>query len=330
MKTSVIIATRNSEATIDECLSSLVPYYEQGYIGEIIVVDGCSADRTIEIAQKYPVKIMTDPGKGMFVGYEAAWRETSGEFVMFLDSDAFLEAGFFHAATRFFADDSVGIAGYMARASADNALGKTIGQWWDYHGIRLKTTGKNPSWFKRRYHNATGFSGGETYTSGPCYIARRKCLEAAGGFKLWLHLYEASPRLMYPGDSLLSRRIVEMGWKAAWWTEAPLRHHPPASFKKFMRQRYEWGKGDAVVLRLTHRRRLNRIAPPLTRLGAPLLGAWLAMIYRNPAHLLYFPLAQFAWLAGYLASPKIAQIKRRELTEDALPNNRAESHHVRA
>lgn len=56
---SVIIPARNEEASLDACLTSLIN--QTGVTFEIIVVDDHSTDRTRQIAQKYPVEIVTPP-----------------------------------------------------------------------------------------------------------------------------------------------------------------------------------------------------------------------------------------------------------------------------
>ncbi len=48
MKLSVAIATYNEEKNIGECLKSV-----KDIADEIVIVDGTSSDRTVEIAKKY-------------------------------------------------------------------------------------------------------------------------------------------------------------------------------------------------------------------------------------------------------------------------------------
>lgn len=48
---SVVVLTKNEEARIASCLESVK------WMGEIVVVDDYSSDRTIEIASKYTDKI---------------------------------------------------------------------------------------------------------------------------------------------------------------------------------------------------------------------------------------------------------------------------------
>ena len=60
-KVSIIIATLNNERTIDECLKAIFELnYPKDFL-EVIVVDGCSKDATVKIAEKYPVKVISTP-----------------------------------------------------------------------------------------------------------------------------------------------------------------------------------------------------------------------------------------------------------------------------
>ncbi|MBT9147626.1 MAG: hypothetical protein DDT32_01388 [Syntrophomonadaceae bacterium] len=52
-KVSAVICVKNGVATIEDCLRSL----EQNQLLEIIVVDGNSIDRTVEIVSRYTDKV---------------------------------------------------------------------------------------------------------------------------------------------------------------------------------------------------------------------------------------------------------------------------------
>jgi glycosyltransferase involved in cell wall biosynthesis len=86
---SVIVPVRNAEQMLDECLASIVEQDPR----EIIVVDGNSEDRTLEIARRYPVTIISDEGRGLpaarMLGAEAA----ASRFVALVDSDVVLPPG---------------------------------------------------------------------------------------------------------------------------------------------------------------------------------------------------------------------------------------------
>ncbi len=80
---SVILITRNEEVNLEECLASL-----EGIAQQIVVVDTNSADRTLEIAQKYGALIAqpTDwPGFGP--QKNRALELATGDWVLSLDAD---------------------------------------------------------------------------------------------------------------------------------------------------------------------------------------------------------------------------------------------------
>lgn len=95
MELSVVIITRNEEAAIGACIESVLVHTE-GLEREIILVDSASTDRTVEIAQGYPVTIVRidacsgySPAAGRYVGTSLA----QGRFVLFLDGDNVLIEG---------------------------------------------------------------------------------------------------------------------------------------------------------------------------------------------------------------------------------------------
>jgi len=69
---------------LEECLSSLALSSQNNF--ELIIVDGLSKDRTVEIAGKYADKIITHPGnqaEARNVGFKVAL----GRYVLFIDAD---------------------------------------------------------------------------------------------------------------------------------------------------------------------------------------------------------------------------------------------------
>lgn len=85
---SVCIGTYNRERFIRECLDSV---YSQTYKNiEVIVVDDCSTDKTVEIVQTYKptILIQLDKNSGICsLTRNKAAAHAKGEFIAFLDSD---------------------------------------------------------------------------------------------------------------------------------------------------------------------------------------------------------------------------------------------------
>ncbi|HDG2601979.1 TPA: poly(ribitol-phosphate) beta-N-acetylglucosaminyltransferase [Staphylococcus aureus] len=96
MKFSVIVPTYNSEKYITELLNSLAKQDFPKTEFEVIVVDDCSTDQTLQIVEKYRNKLNLKvdqletnsggPGKPRNI----ALRQAEGEFVLFVDSDDYI------------------------------------------------------------------------------------------------------------------------------------------------------------------------------------------------------------------------------------------------
>jgi glycosyltransferase involved in cell wall biosynthesis len=78
---SVIVITFNEEENIEECLQSVQ------WAAEIIVVDSCSADRTVEIAKRFTDQVWTTEWKGYGEAKAYGLARATREWVLWLDAD---------------------------------------------------------------------------------------------------------------------------------------------------------------------------------------------------------------------------------------------------
>lgn len=84
---SFIIPTYNEEKNIATCLKSI---FLQDYPVdkmEVIIVDGFSSDRTIDISKQYPVKILLNNKKIASEARNLGIRHAKGSILVFLDAD---------------------------------------------------------------------------------------------------------------------------------------------------------------------------------------------------------------------------------------------------
>jgi glycosyltransferase involved in cell wall biosynthesis len=83
MKLSLCLATHNEEINLPACLESV-----KDLVDEIVIVDGKSKDKTVEIAKKYGARVINADNPPMFhINKEKALRQAQGEWVLQLDAD---------------------------------------------------------------------------------------------------------------------------------------------------------------------------------------------------------------------------------------------------
>jgi (heptosyl)LPS beta-1,4-glucosyltransferase len=83
IKLSAAVATFNEEENIGDCLESI-----KDLVDEIIIVDGTSTDKTVEIAEKYGAKVTITNNPPIFhINKQKAFDLATGEWVLYLDAD---------------------------------------------------------------------------------------------------------------------------------------------------------------------------------------------------------------------------------------------------
>lgn len=83
---SIIIALYNAEKTLESTLKSVIRSKFKNY--EIIVVDDCSTDKSLDIVKKYPCKIIKLKKKsGPAIARNIGASVARGKYLFFIDSD---------------------------------------------------------------------------------------------------------------------------------------------------------------------------------------------------------------------------------------------------
>ena len=90
-KFSIIIPVYNVEKYIKKCLESVFSQNYKNY--EVIVVNDGTKDNSMDIVKNYPVKIINQKNQGLSVARNSGVEKATGEYILFLDSDDYIEKG---------------------------------------------------------------------------------------------------------------------------------------------------------------------------------------------------------------------------------------------
>lgn len=82
-KLSIALAVYNEQSTLSTCLESV-----KDLADEIVIVDGTSADRTVEIAKSYGAKVLVEENRSNFhINKQHAIDACTGDWILQLDAD---------------------------------------------------------------------------------------------------------------------------------------------------------------------------------------------------------------------------------------------------
>lgn len=105
-KVDVVVLTKNSEEQLERCLGAV---YRNVPVNRLIVVDGYSTDRTLDIVSKFEKKyhnvVLIQDRKGRSKARQIGIDHVKTQWFMFVDSDAELCDGWFKKAKNFIAPD---------------------------------------------------------------------------------------------------------------------------------------------------------------------------------------------------------------------------------
>ena len=88
-KFSIIIPVYNVEDYIKKCLDSV---FNQTYTNyEVIVVNDGTKDNSMKIVKNYDVRIINQENQGLSMARNNGVKKAKGEYILFLDSDDYLE-----------------------------------------------------------------------------------------------------------------------------------------------------------------------------------------------------------------------------------------------
>ena len=212
-KVSIIVASYNSQDTIEECLKSILAQnYPAGFF-EVIVMDGGSKDNTVKIAQSFPIKVLSIP-LNCPAAYNYAQKIVAHPILGFIDADAKVEPDWLSKLITHLNEPQVaGVSGSIETWNRENLWARSIG----YE-------------LKNRYSRIGKYTGRIATMN---LLLKKSVIEEAGGW---------DEKLPSQYDTDLGFRISAKGYKIAYEPTAVCFHFNRPTIKAFYRQQLQYGK----------------------------------------------------------------------------------------
>lgn len=133
-KISVIIPVYNSEKTLYNCLKSIYANSFDNF--EVIIVDDVSADKTCEVAGRFPCRLIRlDENSGPAYARQAGVAAAEGEIIAFTDSDCVVPPDWLANIYKKLTPDIAGIGGKYIFPERINLISRLIITYWDIKNI---------------------------------------------------------------------------------------------------------------------------------------------------------------------------------------------------
>lgn len=221
---SVIIPTRNSEATVEKCLKSLM---KQSYKNlEIIVVDNHSSDGTREIAMKYGARIyLKGSERGAQVNFGV--EKSKGKYIYRVDSDFVLQPDVILEAVESCEDEGYGAI------LIHNTSDPTVSFW-----ARVRKMERD-SYLNDEVNVAARFW-------------KKKVFESVGGFDF---------NIIAGDDYDLHNRLVRSGCKMGRINARETHIGEPRTMVEILRKHYYYGQNIGLFIKKNKERGLSQLSP---------------------------------------------------------------------
>lgn len=117
VKVTIGVCAKNSEKTIKETIDSIINQQYPAELIQLIVVDGCSKDKTMSIVAdstgktRMKVEIYSDEGRGLGAARQTVVNKATGKYIIFVDADVKLFDDFVKMHVKFMEENpSIGVA----------------------------------------------------------------------------------------------------------------------------------------------------------------------------------------------------------------------------
>jgi glycosyltransferase involved in cell wall biosynthesis len=230
-RVTVVVCAYNEQRTIEECLESLLRTSYPDL--EVLICDDGSVDHTLEIAKRFPFRVLELEHGGLSRARNAGLEAASGDIVAYLDADATCHSDWpFHLVLSMEGGPAVATGG-------PNLPFERVG----FVERAVALSPGSPAEVLIASDRAEHVPG--------CNMAYKKhALEAIGGFDA---AYTSA------GDDVdVCWKLLERGEEIAFAPAAQVRHHRRSTVRGYLRQQRGYGRAERMLVG-THPHRFNRL-----------------------------------------------------------------------
>ena len=298
---SIVIPMRNEEKYIQKCIESFInqDYPQDRY--EILVVDGCSNDNSVEIINKIVclhknIKIISNEKKITPIAFNIGIKNARGDYIIIFSSHGFAERNFISENIKLHLEKDVDCVGGMIITIGDNLQSKVISL------AQSSIFGVGNSLF--RISQKAQFVDTVAFGSYP-----KEIFNKIGNF---------DESLIRNQDFEFNHRIIKNGGKIYLSPTIKSSYYARSNIWKLVKQYFQYGYWKVQVL-IKHfdSFRMRYLIPPIFMLMVIILGV-MSLVYTVSTNL-FFGLI-FLYLSVILYASMTIAIKNKLLYFTILPS----------
>lgn len=252
MTISVVIPTYNEEKRIADCLQAIKDGSLQPL--EIIVADGMSKDKTVEIAKEYGAVVVTNEKRHAAGGRNAGIAAAKGDIIAFIDGDCIADRDWLKEIDKAFSEEDIdGLGTYIEPAEPYNKYE----EFWGKLSLQiLMSYGDEPYYVTEKTLNTAFITASCAY--------KRSLLEKLEGFSDYF--------ANNAEDIDLCWRALDSGAKLKYVPTAKIIAHSPTTLKGICKKSYRNGISSSKLQKVYSGKKFN--------IDTKLYKAWWANFFK--------------------------------------------------
>jgi glycosyltransferase involved in cell wall biosynthesis len=242
---SVILATYNEEAFIEDTIRSLLAQTHTDFDIEILVIDGASTDATVAKLESFgsttKVKLLRNPSRNTPVAFNIGLRAASGDYVCILGAHCRYPDNYIETCYReMLAHGAAGCSGRMITVPANDSASAKLAAWCLGHAFASSS-------------NSVRTRQGGFADTIPYPLFRKAALLEVGGY---------NEELVRNQDNDMNQRLRDRGHRLYLTGKTQAIYYARPDVKSLWAYAYRSGAWNAITLRVNSRcMRLRHFAP---------------------------------------------------------------------